>query len=174
MTSGPPFQEIVRAHEGVVLKVCQSVLRDEHLASDAAQETFLRLWHTARKGQMPDRPAPWLSRAAATTALDVARRRRVRWRESLEPQERLGEAASKAPAPLDELRCRELADRLAQAEHRLPEQQRTVFQLRHHGGLPLAEVAGLLDVSVSTVKTQFARACLKLQACLADDRPGRE
>ena len=54
---------------------------------------------------------------------------------------------------------------------RLPEGQRTVFQLRHFGCLPLAEVAETLDLALPTVKTQFARACLRLQSALAPHRP---
>jgi DNA-directed RNA polymerase specialized sigma24 family protein len=49
----------------------------------------------------------------------------------------------------------------------LPDGQRTVFLLRHEGGLTLAEVADALGVAVPTAKTQFARACLKLQEKLA-------
>ena len=54
------------------------------------------------------------------------------------------------------------------------EGQRTVFLLRHEGGLPLAEVAETLGVALPTVKTQFARACLKLQSRLRPYRPNGE
>ena len=38
------FQSIVAEHQSTVLRVCRSILHDEHLGADAAQETFLRLW----------------------------------------------------------------------------------------------------------------------------------
>ena len=49
--------------------------------------------------------------------------------------------------------------------------QREIFLLRHDGGLSLAEVADSLELALPTVKTQFARAALKLQAKLAGFRP---
>jgi len=42
----------------------------------------------------------------------------------------------------------------------------------HDGGLSLAEVADSLDVALTTVKTQFARAVLKLQSKLQPHSPG--
>jgi RNA polymerase sigma factor (sigma-70 family) len=68
----------------------------------------------------------------------------------------------------------ELRGRFEAALAELPEGQRTVFLLRHDGGLALSEVAETLDVSLPTVKTQFARACLKLQAKLAAFAPDEE
>jgi len=65
----------------------------------------------------------------------------------------------------------ELAESFERALERLSDGQRTVFLLRHAGGLRLAEVAETLDVSLSTVKTQFARACLKLQDALRPFEP---
>ena len=47
------------------------------------------------------------------------------------------------------------------------QKQRTVFVLRHSGGLRLREVAETLGLALPTVKTHFARACLKLQTTLA-------
>ena len=46
-----------------------------------------------------------------------------------------------------------------------------MFLLRHQGGLPLSEVARALGLGLPTVKTQFARACLKLQAGLRAFHP---
>ncbi len=53
----------------------------------------------------------------------------------------------------------------------LPDGQRTVFLLRHEGGLRLTQIAATLGVSRETVRTQFARAALKLQARLTHYRP---
>jgi RNA polymerase sigma factor (sigma-70 family) len=79
-----------------------------------------------------------------------------------------------ATAPESEARAAELARRFERALSELSEGQRTVFLLRHSGDLTLSEVAETLDVALPTVKTQFARACLKLQEKLATYRPDRE
>jgi len=57
------FERLVAEHERDVLRVCRSVLRDEHLGRDAAQETFVRLWRALAGGRTPERVAAWLRRA---------------------------------------------------------------------------------------------------------------
>lgn len=167
------FERLVERHGAGVLRLCRAVLRDEHLGADAAQETFLRLWRRGRGGDAPREPGAWLRRVALRVSLDHDRRRRARDEARRSAGEASDEgAASERDEPLSALAVAELEERLERALERLPEGQRTIFRLRHHAGLRLGEVAELLGVAPSTVKTQFARACTRLQATLSeyDDR----
>jgi RNA polymerase sigma-70 factor, ECF subfamily len=167
----PPFETLVAEHGPSVSLVCRSILHSDDLARDAAQETFVRLWGRWRSGAMPDEPRAWLSRVAVTTSLDLARRREVRSR--AESERRVEpDSASSEPSPLSRAAAAELDSELERALVELPEGQRTIFVLRHRGGLPLREIAEALGLALPTVKTQFARACLRLQARLA--RFGRD
>ena len=149
---------LVAQHHASVLRVCRSILHDEHLGLDAAQETFVKLWQALGRGPAPKNLAAWLRRVAALTALDKARRHAVRARIESEPREPAQSASVTEQVSLSELKAR-----LEATLELLPEGQRTVFRLRHEGGLRLPEVAALLGVSLSTARTHFARACLKLQ-----------
>ena len=155
------FRMLVAEHQGGVLRVCRSILGDEHLGADAAQETFLRLWRRLEGGSLPARFGGWLRRVAVSTSIDLQRRRRDD-SEGLEPDA----VAGHGPEPADVLARNELMARVTQALRRLSEGQRTVFLLRHFGQLSLSQVAEALGVSVPTVKTHFARACLKLEEAL--------
>jgi RNA polymerase sigma-70 factor (ECF subfamily) len=165
------FERLVDEHRSEVARVCRSILRDEHLGADAAQEAFLRLWRALGQGEPPRSARAWLRRAATSAALDLARRRQVRL-----GAERAGalapDARAAAGAPDTSAEGAELRAALEAALAELPPGQRTVFVLRHDGGLTLREVAETLDLALPTVKTQFARACLKLQAHLSAHRPG--
>jgi RNA polymerase sigma-70 factor (ECF subfamily) len=156
------FDDLVAGHHAAVLRICRAVLRDDALAADAAQETFLRLWRGfgTRAATALESPAAWLSRTALSASLDLARRRGLRaWGAvDVDPARMPAREAS----PQEALERAELGARLERALAELPEGQRTVFRLRHQAELPLAEVAALLGVESSTVKTQFARACLRL------------
>ena len=160
----PTFDDLVAGHQHEVLRLCRSIVRDEHLGADAAQETFVRLWRRITEGRRPEHASAWLRKVAVTTALDVARRRTGLAAPSDEPVDSI---AIEQRAPTDG----ELLARFEAALAELPDGQRTVFLLRHEGQLTLADVAQVLDVSLPTVKTQFARACLKLQTKLARFRP---
>ena len=156
------FEDLVARHQGEVLRLCRSIVRDEHLGADAAQEAFVRLWRKLSRGEALERSSAWLRRAAVSAAIDLARARGAREAER-GIDEDLPARAPAAPDPV----ARELAQRLERALVDLPDGQRTVFLLRHEGGLTLAEVAETLGVAVPTAKTQFARACMKLQEKLA-------
>jgi len=167
------FDDLVVEHERAVLSICRAILRDEHLGADAAQDAFVRLWRRLESdAAAPREVGPWLRRVAVSTALDHARRRGVRAEadERRAADEPAAAAASREPAPERSAARAELAARLEHAVARLPEGQRAIFRLRHFGGLPLAEVAAALGVALPTVKTQFARACLKLHDALRHHR----
>jgi RNA polymerase sigma-70 factor (ECF subfamily) len=156
------FERLVAEHERDVLRAAWSILRDEHLGLDAAQDAFARLWRAIASGKAPERAAAWLRRAAVSSALDLQRRRAARPLELL-PIEK---AAALDDDPSAIAGHRELVERFQRAVSRLPEGQRTIFLLRHEGGYPLSEVAEALELALPTVKTQFARACLKLHQAL--------
>jgi RNA polymerase sigma-70 factor (ECF subfamily) len=165
--SAATFEQLVQRHQREVLRLCRTILRDEHLGADAAQETFVRLWRRLAEGRQPESSSAWLRRVAVSASLDVARSRAARARER-EIEETVPERRGAVSAEA------ELEERFERALSVLPEGQRTVFLMRHEGGLKLAEVAETLGVALPTVKTQFARACLKLQEKLAAFRPGKE
>lgn len=172
MTSAhqPMFDELVERHGPQVFRVCRSILRDDHLGSDASQETFVKLWQRLSLGALPEHLQAWLRRVAVSTSLDLVRKRQLR----AVSEEDETHADTSAPRPLEEASLDELQHDLGQALASLSEGQRTVFLLRHEGGLALRDIAEVLEIALPTVKTQFARACLKLQAKLARHAPGQE
>lgn len=164
------FDALFQRHEAAVYQLCRAVLRDPHLGADAAQETFMRLWRALARGLAPtdlEDAGAWLRRVALNAAIDLQRRRE---RHTLAPLEE----ASAVTGSTDGAERAELRQRFERSLSQLSEGQRTIFLMRHEGGLRLNEIARLLELSPSTVKTQFARACLKLQAGLSAYRPKPE
>jgi RNA polymerase sigma-70 factor (ECF subfamily) len=163
--SSTEFETLVADHRREVFAVCRSVLRDEHLGADAAQEAFVRLWKRMQARGAPEEPRGWLRKAALSSAIDLLRRR-----PRSEALERAGDPAGE---PLPEADA-ELRARFEQALAALPEGQRAVFLLRHEGGLTLPDIARTLSLSRETVRTQFARAAVHLQHNLWAFRPERD
>jgi len=71
------YGRIVNATERMVFAVALRVLRDEALAEDAAQETYLRAFR--RMGDLHEEAAflTWLRRIAVTVAINMRRARRT-------------------------------------------------------------------------------------------------
>ena len=63
---------------------------------------------------------------------------------------------------------------VAAAVLQLPESQRDVLILAHYEQMPLAEIARLLDLEPSAVKSRLQRARARLKEILAAYAPGLE
>jgi RNA polymerase sigma-70 factor (ECF subfamily) len=142
-------------------------LKDEDAAEDVTQDALL-LAHRHRDGFRGDsRFSTWLYRVAATTALMHLRSKRRKSREvlsyardeeresSASPYRDQADPASGADARVAACEGVALLDRKLRA---MGERYRDVFWLRFAGGYSEAEIAELLGVQVSTVKTRTHRA----------------
>jgi len=138
---------------------------DPALASDLAQDTFIRLF---QRGDMPDNVRGWLVAVARNLYRDERRRttRRRRLLDARAPDSTLGDAP---PAPDEQLLSdeRRLAVRQALAE--LPERDRELLLLRHEG-FSYHDLAVTLDLTESSVGTLLARAKTAFRGAL--DRRG--
>lgn len=167
------FRALVDRHGAGVLRLCRSIVREEALSLDAAQETFVRLWRHLAAAGGAEANASWIRRAAVSASIDLLRTHQAARHGT--PASELEEhdppaAAQRSPAA--ELADAELRRAFDAALAELPEGQRVVFQMRHEGGLTLGEIAESLDLAPTTVRTQFARAVLRLQSRLQRFHPG--
>jgi RNA polymerase sigma factor (sigma-70 family) len=135
------------------------ILRDDALAEDAIQETFLRAWQ--RIGSLRDEdPGPWLTRIAMNESIS-AYRRRHRFQALTERFGRLG--ASK-PAVASEARLD-----LAQALDRLTPEQRAAVALRYYQDLSVEDAARALRIPVDTLKSRLKVALRRLRELTATE-----
>jgi RNA polymerase sigma factor (sigma-70 family) len=146
------FEELVRRHGAMVLGVCRRLLRDEHLAEDAFQATFLVLARKAGSIGQPATLAAWLYRVAYHIALRArkqAGRRRAR-EGSLHDAAR-EESADRKIEP-------ELRRVLDEEVSRLPEKYRALIILCYWEGKTYEQAAALLGCPGGTVAGRLARA----------------
>lgn len=150
------------------------LLNDPALAEDILQETWLRVVERLERYDRKQTFVVWLFAVARHRAID-ALRQQARQRRSLgfpaEPVESeegsrldpLDQLPALVPSPLEQAAAGELEQRVADAFRRLPRHYREVLTLRFHEDLPLEEIAQLLDVPLSTVKTRAQRGLLLLR-----------
>ena len=157
-------------------------LRRDCDPSDIVQTVMLKAHqgHADFRGDTPEKMGAWLRQILANTLADLLRdrlraRRDVRREESLEhalneSSLRLAACAlSCVPSPSAALQVKENALRLASALARLPEPQREAVTLKHFEGLPLFEVANLMDRSPAAVASLLRRGLARLRELLAED-----
>ena len=151
--------EIFERHGATVLGLCRMLLRNEHEAEDAAQQTFLAAYRSIRNGVEPRHPAAWLATIARNECW-AAIERRMR-----EPVHR-GELESGLPDPVAQAAANADLEELWRAIGELPRQQRRALLLREFSGLTYAELAGALGVTEPAVESLLVRARRQLRGRL--------
>ena len=150
------FEEFAAASGAELLRIATLLTPDPHTAEDLYQETLQRL---AARWSRVDNPKAFCRRVMHNIVVDQARAQARR------PQElRLFDTGEKSdPRAVDPHHSIELWPSLRAALDSLTVQQRTVLVLRYFDDRSEAEVAGLLGISVGTVKSTASRAIAHLR-----------
>ena len=154
------FAALVKRHGPMVLRVCRSILRNEHDAQDEFQGTFLVLARRAQAVRKRESVASWLHgvalRVAACAQTAMAHRRRH--------ETRAGQMAAARVSV--EGNSTELSTILHEELGRLPEQHRSVVVLCYLEGHTCEAAARQLGWPVGTVKSRLSRARERLRGRL--------
>lgn len=152
-------RHLYHRHAPRVLAVLVRTVRQEELARDLAQETWIRAFRALPRFREEARFSTWIHRIAVNTALSELRRARSREVEETELVESL-------PAPGRRQEDVFLAQRLRQCLKTLPEGMRRILVLHDVHGHTHQEIARRLGISVGTSKSQLFRARAKMRVML--------
>lgn len=136
-----------------VKRLCYLLLRDQALAEDAAQETFVRAWRGWGGFRREAAEKTWLVRIAVNVCRDMLRTGWFRRLDRRVTPEALPLAdTSPLPDPT-----------LMQAVMRLPLRQREAILLRYWQGMDIPDIAIALRCSRNTVKSSLERGKRRLK-----------
>src|SRR5262249_27779927 len=158
------FEILVWRHGGLVLGVCQRILRHSPDVEDAFQATFLIFVRKASTISKRASVGAWFYRVAYRAALEAKAQARRR-----QGSERIM-VDCVAPTGSDQPAVNEIRGILDEEIDRLPQRYRRAVVLCYLEGKTADEAAQALDRPRSTVLTWLARARQKLQRRLAHRR----
>lgn len=160
------FEELVRMHQAIALRVAVLVVGDHSDAEDVTQEAFVKAYHALGRFRQDSPFRPWLLRIVRNEALNQRRRHGRQDRLGLRLA---GDRLSGDAAPSPETVVVSGADRelVLAAVNGLPERFRQVVAFRYLLGLSEAETAETLGIPAGTVKSRTARALSRLEAALS-------
>jgi RNA polymerase sigma-70 factor (ECF subfamily) len=138
------------------------ILRDGHLAEDALQGALLTAWRQLPSLRDPARFEAWVRRLLVHACYAEARRR-TSWAANVRVLPIDG------PAGPDETISVADRDALDRAFRRLSVEQRAVFVLHHHIGLPLTEIAETVGIPAGTARSRLHYATRVLRAAVEAD-----
>lgn len=144
-----------RAEYRSVVRTAYLIVRDAQRAEDLAQDAFVQLYQHWRKVSRYERPDAWVRRVAIRLAVRHVKRDRLRG---------ILERGSPAPPQLGPMNLD-----VVEAVRQLPPMQRAAIALFYLEDRPVAEIADLLGISVSTCTVHLTRGRRRLAELLGTE-----
>jgi RNA polymerase sigma-70 factor, ECF subfamily len=159
------FATLYDRHGRAAYSLAYRMMGERQAAEDLVQEAFLKLWRAAGSYR-PERGSvrSWLLAIVHNQAIDQLRssasRRRMQEKvEASAPQFQPNEAFAESWRNAQREQIRE-------ALKTLPQEQLKVLELAYFGGYTRAEIAGLLDLPLGTVKGRMRLGLKKMRGLL--------
>lgn len=147
-------------------RYCARLMGSVIEGEDVVQDTLARAVIALKDSDEPAALRAWLFRIAHNRALDLLRGRALRDSEPIEAAADIADPAT--PDPLETMMQREAVTTAVSRFIELPTIQRSVVILKDVLGEPLADIAGLLDLSVDSIKAHLARGRSRLREINAE------
>ena len=152
------FTELYEQTNPALYRTVRAMVRDENLAWDVLQDSYLRAFQSLDKLEADGAFLPWLRRIAVNeTARQTARRLPLRFSDLSGEEDDGPELPDPDPESQPELALdrKESARLVREILAKLPPQQQLIVGMRYYEDMPIREIAETLGVTPGTVKTQL-------------------
>jgi len=164
------FEMLVTRYHGPLLNYTNQRLGDRQKAQDIVQETFIRLIRHLKQHGTLEHVRSWLYRVALNMCKDYWKSAAYR-SEGLAGEE-MPDAHDPAPGAEELMERQETSLEIAASLESLPDIQQEIVSLRFFHDLKLQEIADLVGLPLSTVKTHLYNALRKLKKTLTVEHSG--
>ena len=163
---------LINRHRNKVFTYILLTIKNQQLAEDLFQETFIKVIQSLRGGKYRDngRFLSWVIRIAHNLIIDHFRK------------EKQMNSVSNDDTEVDLFNSKKLSDdnieelivnsqikaEIRSLINELPEDQREVVLLRHYGGLSFKEIANQTDVSINTALGRMRYALINLRKLISE------
>lgn len=161
------FQELMSRYKDSVYAFLRRFLSRADLVEDVFQETFLQLFVSRDTFDVSRPLRPWLFTIAANKAKDALRRMQrseatqlgnMFDNEESSIDDVLNALDHDARMPFDDLIRDERAESVRRVLSRMPEKLREIIVLAYFHKFSYAEIAGILEIPIGTVKSRLHTA----------------
>ena len=166
------IESLINRHRSKVYTYILLTIKNQQLAEDLFQETFIKVIQSLRAGKYRDngRFLSWVIRIAHNLIIDHFRK------------EKQMNSVSNDDTEVDLFNSKKLSDENIEEMiinsqiktevriliNKLPDDQREVVLLRHYGGLSFKEIADQTDVSINTALGRMRYALINLRKLIEE------
>jgi len=164
------FNRLVLKWERIIFNVALRMLQDREEAAEATQEIFLMAFRSIRRFHCNSKFSTWLYRIALNHCFSRLKQRPAGVHFSLDDPKVSGfpaELLRISETQASELIRSEQKYRVHSALSHLPPDQRSVVELKFFQELTFEEIAAVLDIPLSTIKSRLYAALEMLKVRLS-------
>jgi len=168
------FEQLINRHKNKVFAYISLYIRDQALAEDIFQDTFLKVIQSVKTGRYYDNGKfiSWVMRIAHNLIIDHFRRIKQmntisndNYESDLFNSKRFAEDNIE-----DDMIKRQIQKDIRKIIAHLPDDQREVVILRHFAGLSFKEIAEITDVSINTALGRMRYALINLRKIIEEKK----
>jgi RNA polymerase sigma-70 factor, ECF subfamily len=171
------FSLLVNRYKRDIFNFILSKVKDRDLASDLAQDVFVKLFNSTGRFSAHGKFKAWLFRIAQNVCIDQYRKSNKASilflneeieSETNEKTTKLDQLEDESLNPVKELEYSELQTILKLALEKLPEKQQTALVLCQYHGMSYGEIAEIQKCPLGTVKSRVHNALMKMKDVLKE------
>ena len=168
------IEVLINKHRSKVYTYILLTIKNQQLAEDLFQETFIKVIQSLRGGKYKDNGkfVSWVIRIAHNLIIDHFRKEKQMNTISNDDSEvDLFNSKKLSDSNIEELIINsQIKSEIRVLINELPDDQREVVLLRHYGGLSFKEIADQTDVSINTALGRMRYALINLRKLIQEKK----
>ena len=167
------ISQLIERHSRRVKEYIRMMVKDNDVADDIFQETFIKAVRVIDEGRYADNGKflSWILRIAHNQVIDYfrARKQQKQVTESDAGYNVLGTLRFAEPTIEDEMVATQISNDVRRLIEQLPEEQREVVMMRYYSGLSFKEIAEQTNVSINTALGRMRYALINLRKLIKEN-----
>ncbi len=156
-------KKLYERYSSVLLGICYRYMHDRQTAEDVLQEAFVKIFNNLKQYEGKGSFEGWLKRIAVNTSISYIRKNKKH-----DFNQDITEIQESKLSDFDVEEAEFTHDELLKVIKSLPIGYRTIFNLFAIEGFKHREIAEMLEIDISTSKSQFSRARKLIQEKLEE------
>jgi len=168
------FEDLIHRHKNKVFAYISLYIRDQALAEDIFQDTFLKVIQSVKSGRYYDNGKfiSWVMRIAHNLIIDHFRR--VKQMNTVSNDNYESDIFNSRKFAEDNIEDDMIKNQIQKDIRKmithLPDDQKEVVILRHYAGLSFKEIAEITDVSINTALGRMRYALINLRKIMDEKK----
>lgn len=159
-TKEAAFTRIIKKYQERLYWHIRRMVIEHEDANDVLQNMFIKVWKGLDNFREDSQLYTWLYRIASNESLTFLQQQKKRRAVSLSDDENFMINKLQADKDFD---GNKLEWKLQMAIQRLPDRQKTVFNLRYYSEMPYREMSEILETSEGSLKASYHHAVKKIE-----------